>query len=111
MVMEGTMNDTQFETWHDATYGIARKRDGTPRVGVMEARERMRAAWRAALAAPVVLCKWTEDSDSNWDTECGKMWTFTDGGPLENDVKYCHGCGKRVEVVAYVEEIANDDDS
>ena len=44
-------------------------------------------------------CKWMEDAGEMWETTCGEAWAFTDGGPVENGVKFCHGCGKPVEIV------------
>lgn len=43
-------------------------------------------------------CKWTQD-DEWWSTECGASWVFIDCGPVENGVKFCHGCGRPVEIV------------
>ena len=45
-------------------------------------------------------CKWVfEGEDSGWQTNCGKLWAFIEGGPADNGVTYCHGCGKPVVVV------------
>jgi hypothetical protein len=33
-----------------------------------------------------------------FDATCGVVWTFTDGGPAENDVRFCPGCGAAVSV-------------
>ena len=48
------------------------------------------------------ICVWTpmdsEDMPGTYDTACGRAWSFVDGGPVENDYHFCHGCGKRVEV-------------
>lgn len=41
-------------------------------------------------------CKWTEDEDGNWDTECGEKFEVSSGLPSENGFKYCHHCGKRL---------------
>lgn len=42
-------------------------------------------------------CHWRYDeSDYFWSSECGEDWQFTDGGPEENRVKFCQGCGRRV---------------
>lgn len=38
-------------------------------------------------------CRWTEDEDGLWHTECGREWQFTDDGPLENRARYCIECG------------------
>lgn len=48
-------------------------------------------------------CVWTEDSDceympDTWDSACGERWTFIEGGPLENSVRFCQGCGKPVKL-------------
>jgi hypothetical protein len=47
-------------------------------------------------------CEWTLDSnpdDSIWQSACGEAWVFTDGGPDENGVRFCQGCGGRVRLV------------
>ena len=63
---------------------------------------------RAALAKwgtpqPVVreplTCEWTHnDVDGYWDTSCGKAWRFDDGGPKENNMNFCHCCGKTLRI-------------
>ena len=63
---------------------------------------------RAALAKwgapqPVVreplTCEWTHnDDDGYWDTSCGKAWRFDDGGPKENNMNFCHCCGKTLRI-------------
>ncbi len=46
-------------------------------------------------------CKWTYDEhDYKWDSACGESWQFTDGGPEDNHVKFCQGCGKPVVLAA-----------
>jgi hypothetical protein len=35
-----------------------------------------------------------------FNATCGVVWTFTDGGPAENDVRFCPGCGAAVSVAA-----------
>lgn len=39
-------------------------------------------------------CHWSMDADGMWSSECGVDWTFGDGGPVDNSMRYCHGCGK-----------------
>jgi hypothetical protein len=43
-------------------------------------------------------CKWKQHDDINmpdtWGSDCGVLWTFTEDGPTENGMKYCHKCGK-----------------
>ena len=45
-------------------------------------------------------CNWslTDDDSEVWESSCGEEWTFIDGGPAENSVRFCHGCGKPVAI-------------
>jgi hypothetical protein len=53
----------------------------------------------AAQPAP---CTWTKSPDPHmpdtFDATCGVVWTFSDGGPVENDMHFCPGCGAAVSV-------------
>lgn len=109
VAMEGTMT---FDEWFDET--ICRTGNHIAVARSIRTKEYMCLAWTAAILREGVVgvpCRWTEDMNGQWESECGASWEFNEGGPVENEVKYCHGCGKRVEVVAYVEEVADDDDS
>jgi hypothetical protein len=47
-------------------------------------------------------CKWVEVDEydcTTWETDCGRKWEFMADGPVENDIKYCHGCGRSIELV------------
>lgn len=45
-------------------------------------------------------CRWTYDEDIDaWETECGDTFCFIMGGPAENNVRFCHYCGKPLLVV------------
>ena len=46
-------------------------------------------------------CNWTYDAgDDFWETECGEAFVFMDGGPAENNARFCSYCGKKlVEIV------------
>ena len=59
--------------------------------------------WNRRTPQPVVreplTCKWTHnDDDGYWDTSCGKAWRFDDGGPKENNMNFCHCCGKTLRI-------------
>ena len=45
-------------------------------------------------------CTWTEQDDKDmpgtYESSCGEMWSFIDGGIKENRVTYCHHCGGKV---------------
>lgn len=45
-------------------------------------------------------CNWslTYDDSGVWESSCGEEWIFIDGGPAENSVRFCHGCGKPVAI-------------
>jgi hypothetical protein len=53
-------------------------------------------------------CTWTEQDDkdmpSTYESSCGEMWSFTDGGIKENRVTYCHHCGGKVVLAASPQE-------
>ena len=55
-------------------------------------------AYESALKDKAGECTWTEDPEGYWSTSCGRSWTFIEGGPEENGVRYCHGCGKPVRI-------------
>jgi hypothetical protein len=46
---------------------------------------------------PVLLsgtvCRWTEDEDGVWDTECDEKHCFIVDGPRENNHAFCPYCG------------------
>lgn len=61
------------------------------------------AGLRAAISAPTAVepderatCEWTLEDDDNgtWQSSCGELWSFIEGGPKENRVSFCHNCGK-----------------
>ncbi len=45
-------------------------------------------------------CTWSQSMDPSMpDTfaaTCGVVWTFTEGGPRENGMHFCPGCGAKV---------------
>lgn len=45
-------------------------------------------------------CNWhQEDSEhipDTWRSDCGVLWTFTNGSPIQNNMKYCCGCGAKL---------------
>lgn len=46
-------------------------------------------------------CVWTlveTIDDAEWSSTCGHEWQFLDGGPKENEVKFCPFCGGEVEI-------------
>jgi len=55
-------------------------------------------------------CSWTEEDPwgsmpDTWQTACGNLFTYTEGGPSENDAKFCCYCGKKlVEIRALAED-------
>ena len=45
-------------------------------------------------------CTWAEQDDKDmpgtYESSCGEMWSFIEGGLKENRVTYCHHCGGKV---------------
>jgi hypothetical protein len=50
-------------------------------------------------------CRWVEDWEGNWCTECGEGFTLTSGKPTDNRMKFCTYCGKPLEQVEYKEAV------
>lgn len=48
-------------------------------------------------------CRWSEDEEGNWWTECGEGFFFEAGGPIENRAQWCLYCGHKIEPVEFVE--------
>jgi len=42
-------------------------------------------------------CRWAEDDDGVWQTDCGNAFVFTDSGPKENGMFFCCYCGRRLQ--------------
>jgi len=68
-------------------------------------------AWHARLAAltshggggEAGVCLWSTaygDENDMWESSCGIAFVFNDGGPEDNSFRFCHGCGKRIEVAS-----------
>jgi hypothetical protein len=53
-------------------------------------------------APPPTTCSWTPSSDEampgTFFGSCGVAWTFTEGGPGDNDMHFCPKCGGRLNV-------------
>jgi hypothetical protein len=56
------------------------------------------------LTAQPTPCTWAQSPDPHmpdtFNAACGVAWTFTDGGPDENGMRFCPGCGAAVNVAA-----------
>lgn len=53
-------------------------------------------------SAAIVPCSWDQgDPESTeWHTGCGSHWIFNEGGPEENSMIFCHGCGKPIAITS-----------
>ena len=54
------------------------------------------------------LCVWSEDDEGNWFTNCDNAFTFIDGSPYGNEMKFCCYCGKGLAQDKYHEPEANE---
>ena len=49
-------------------------------------------------AVEVVHARWVQEDEDEWRcTRCGAFWIFIDGGPEENDAKFCPVCGAKMD--------------
>lgn len=79
--------------------------NGTLRQLLNDAADAIRAGWstpqptQAQAGAVPLTCEWTHnDDDGFWETACGDAWRFDDGGPKENNMNFCHCCGKTLRI-------------
>ena len=51
----------------------------------------------------IATCEWTqEDWDGDtWGADCGAVWSFIDGGPVDNQMKFCPVCGLPLVEIKY----------
>lgn len=54
------------------------------------------------------VCKWTEDCDGIWSTECGEMHSLNEGSPADNNMRFCCYCGGKLAQCSYQEVLDND---
>jgi len=59
--------------------------------------EQVCEAWRASPHS--ARCEWTQTEDGQWDTACGEVFEFVNGGPADNGAKFCQYCGLPVREV------------
>jgi hypothetical protein len=45
------------------------------------------------------ICRWKEDEDGLWNTDCGQIFETIDGTPAENKMVFCPFCGAHLEEV------------
>lgn len=64
---------------------------------------KLRGLTRPAAPDSIATCDWQEDSEGIWETSCGEAWVCTEGTPTENNMKYCHSCGKHLKEHRYAE--------
>lgn len=50
-------------------------------------------------------CKWQEDVEGIWETDCKNSFVFSDGGPLENEFGFCPYCGKKILSIMFVDPL------
>jgi hypothetical protein len=63
--------------------------------------ERLRAANERLKTELNRTCLWQEDSDGNWDSECGGCYCFEYDLTEDSTYTFCPKCGRRIEIVQY----------
>lgn len=51
---------------------------------------------QAMISSRGVACTWEENDDGAWDTDCGRRFEFTDGGPSANHFLCCPYCSRQL---------------
>ena len=91
------LSEARLKIEHYAAYREEQKLDTTHEADLLS---RIDAALAENVEPVADWCKWSpEDAvemPDTWRGDCGILWTFTEGGPHENGVKFCHNCGKQV---------------
>jgi hypothetical protein len=54
--------------------------------------------------APYAPCEWEENSDGQYEADCGNIFEVIEGTPEENGFKFCTFCGKPLKQVRFEEE-------
>ncbi|WP_321944663.1 hypothetical protein [Burkholderia cenocepacia] len=69
--------------------------------------ERAALELAARCTTPDRECEWKCDDVDNgtWESCCGEIWTFTDGGPVENGMLFCHRCGSKLKTAPNGEKV------
>lgn len=67
-------------------------------------------AWQAFRdwCGPSRVCVWTQSEFDLWETDCNGAFQLNDGGPHDNDMRFCCYCGGALVERPY--EDAEDDD-
>lgn len=55
-------------------------------------------------------CTWSEDEEGNYWTTCDNGFVFNDGGPYNNNLKFCGFCGGVLLQKAYKPETTKEAD-
>jgi hypothetical protein len=98
----------QVVRWIDREH-IQAAKENPPNRDYMRAMQRLgdgveRAFWSYWMDNPKtarISCRWSEDEDGNWDTDCGERFFFETFGPIENRARWCLYCGRRIKPVNF----------
>jgi hypothetical protein len=52
----------------------------------------------AILKGEQLKCTWTQNDDGVWDTGCLERFEIMEGTPADNNMRFCHGCARPIEV-------------
>ena len=102
----GSPGTIGYDRWHgvacagcNACVGARDRRFRTSAAAIAAWNTRTPQPTQAQAGAVPLTCEWTHnDDDGYWDTSCGKAWRFDDGGPKENNMNFCHCCGKTLRI-------------
>lgn len=86
----------------EAAYAMGQT--GSPARTVNEREVCKECFWRVetmTVLHEVKVCKWSEDQDSVWDTQCDNRFVFNSDGPADNGFEYCPYCGNKIKEQFY----------
>lgn len=73
---------------------------GSNNIGVPANYDSLISSVKTKQSHGVECCTWKRHDDTNmpdtWEADCGAMWTFAEGGPKANDMKFCPNCGEPI---------------
>lgn len=78
-----------FHEYHDGCGGSCEVLDDEPDVFAAA------RAWQAFRdwCGPFRACVWTQSEYNLWETDCNGAFEVNDGGPYDNDMRFCCYCG------------------
>jgi|GEM_PF-2776304 len=94
--------ENEIQSWISVrSFAVEDANPDKPIIDANEVSEFISAVFKkleGCVVVPVESCKWTQDEDSNWWTQCGEGFVFNeDSHPHKHNFKNCCFCGGLLE--------------